>query len=119
MSKRPHPDEQSCIKPLPVLDHEFFLLRRTEANPKNVRLQFRNLAHQGFFFLQFEAPKWRVEHPDNLDPGEPRFEPRFELLRYSWGSPIQKVSEAAGLGQFAYSQHQIRAVNTTHLAKSL
>jgi hypothetical protein len=62
--------QQGNLKPVEILNHESFLLRRTESHPKNMRSGFVHPGYEFHFFFRVESSEGRRIRSNYFQSGE-------------------------------------------------
>lgn len=104
-------DEDAGIERAPVLRHEFFLFRRTEADPNDVGPGACDAGAERGGFVFVEGAEWRRERADDLEAGETRGEFGAERFGHAGNAAVEVVAQTDGATGIADREHEIGAVD--------
>ena len=100
IKSRPHSKHEGGVKFLPILRHEFFLLRRAQANPDDVRFLVIHHPNQLLFLSRIQRSEGRRVRADNFDAGKFCLQSVFQFLRHAVAATVEKVGESSCLSEF-------------------
>src|SRR5689334_21776935 len=102
-----HTNHQSGIKCRKKFRHEFFLLWRTQANPKYVGLSLTNhLLERRLFFRVKRTKRWLVSS-NNLYPRKPLLQSGFQLFCNPVRASIKEMLPAMLRRSSEYLEHEV------------
>jgi hypothetical protein len=108
-------DEDGSVQSAHMGGHPVFLFGSTEANPYDVRFGRVDLVNHLLVFPWRKFSEGRRVSADDPESRKTLFETETEFVRYRVVASVKKVFVRRRHGSLAHRQHQIGAVNPSHL----